>query len=132
MIKKTITYKTYDGETVTGTYYFNLNKRDQMKLQVEHPGGLLDYLNKIIKAEDMKSIFEVIEEVVQLSYGVKSADGVHHVKNAKVLEDFVSTEAYSELVYELATNAEAAAEFVNGIVPVEGDNDDKVPASVGA
>lgn len=29
----------------------------------------------------------------------------------------MATEAYSELFMELATNADAAAEFVNGIVP---------------
>ncbi len=33
------------------------------------------------------------------------------------LTPFVQTEAYSDLFMELATNADAAAAFVNGIVP---------------
>ena len=32
---------------------------------------------------------------------------------------FVQTEAYSELFMELSTDAKAASEFINGIVPAE-------------
>jgi hypothetical protein len=32
-------------------------------------------------------------------------------------DEFASTEAYSQLFFELCTDAEKAAEFVNGIIP---------------
>ena len=50
---------------------------------------------------------------------MKSPDGRKFMKSAELTEDFVQTEAFSELYMELATNAEAAAAFVNGIVPAD-------------
>ena len=55
--------------------------------------------------------------MIQKSYGVKTPDGRGFVKRPEDLEAFMATEAYSELFMELVTNATAAAEFVNGIMP---------------
>ena len=35
----------------------------------------------------------------------------------KLADEFEQTEAYSELFMELATNTQAATEFINGLVP---------------
>ena len=56
-------------------------------------------------------------EAALKSYGEKSLDGRKFVKNDEVRDNFQQTEAYSALFMELATNADAAAEFVNGIIP---------------
>lgn len=117
MLKKTVTYVDFDGETRTETHYFNLTKRDLLKLQSEYPGGMHKLLMKIIAENDNKRIFEYMEDIVQRSYGEKSADGRSHIKNQKVLDAFIHTEAYSQLIVELATNADAATEFINGIIP---------------
>ena len=39
------------------------------------------------------------------------------LKNQELRDAFAQTEAYSDLFMELATDAEAAARFINGIVP---------------
>ena len=41
----------------------------------------------------------------------------HVKKREEISKEFSETEAYSDLYIELATDADAAAEFVNGIVP---------------
>ena len=51
------------------------------------------------------------------SYGEKSADGKRFIKTPEIAEAFSQTEAYSVLFMELATNADSAAAFVNGIIP---------------
>jgi hypothetical protein len=51
------------------------------------------------------------------AYGVKSADGRQFIKNDEVRDAFKQTEAYSIIFMELATDADAAAKFINGIVP---------------
>ena len=49
-------------------------------------------------------------------------------KNKELVEEFKDSEAYSELFMELATNAEAASAFVNGITPKIPEAAKKIPA----
>jgi len=74
-------------------------------------------LEKIVASQDTKRIIEVFKDLILKSYGEKSPDGKRFVKNQELRDAFSQTEAYSELFLELATNPEAAAAFVNGIVP---------------
>ena len=39
------------------------------------------------------------------------------IKNQEVLNDFLETEAFSELIMKFVSDAEAASNFVNGIIP---------------
>ena len=41
------------------------------------------------------------------------------MKRKEDLEAFMATEAYSQLFMELATDADAAQKFVNGIIPAD-------------
>ena len=54
-----------------------------------------------------------------LFYCEKSADGKRFMKSEEIATAFSQTEAYSILFMELATDATAAADFVNGIVPAD-------------
>jgi hypothetical protein len=120
MIKKTITYVDYEGESRTEDFYFHLTQRDLLKMQTEYPGGLHKFLMKIVAENNQQKIFEYMEDIIQRSYGEKSADGRRFITgrdDKNVLYNFIQTEAYSQLVMELATNADAAAEFINGIIP---------------
>ncbi|MGC8000610.1 hypothetical protein, partial [Salmonella enterica] len=47
----------------------------------------------------------------------KSPDGRRFIKNKELSDAFSQTEAYSEIFMELALNEQAAADFVNGILP---------------
>lgn len=119
MIKKTITYTDYNGNERTEDFYFHLNKREIMTMEMGTAGGLAERIQRIVAAQDQPAIIAVFEELIQKSYGVKTPDGRGFLKRAEDLEAFVATEAYSDLFMELATNAEAASEFVNGIVPAD-------------
>jgi hypothetical protein len=124
MIKKTFTYTDFDGNSRTEDHYFNLTKAECMKLQFSKNGGLDKFLEKIIAEQDQTKIFDYMEEFVKMSYGEKSNDGREFVKNEAILQRFISTMAYSDLIAELATNAKAAADFINGVIP-QGYNPDK-------
>ena len=45
--------------------------------------------------------------------------GKRFIKSKELSEAFSQTEAYSQLFMELATDADAASKFVNGIVPAQ-------------
>ena len=117
MIKKTITYEDFDGKQQTEDFYFNLTKAELIEMEVSEGGGLGEYLAKIGESNDGAKIIEWFKKIVLISYGEKSPDGKRFVKNQELRDSFASSEAYSELFMELATNAKAASEFMNGVVP---------------
>ena len=119
MIKKTITYTDYNGAERTEDFYFNLRKDEITKMELSIKGGLAEMIKRIVDAQDTPAIIEVFEDLIKKSYGVKTPDGRGFVKRPEDLEAFMSTEAYSQLFMELATNADAAAAFVNGVVPAD-------------
>ena len=119
MLKKVITYTDYNGVERTEPFYFNLTKAEVMEMELTTAGGMAEKIQRIVAAQDHTAIIAVFEDLIQKSYGVKTPDGRGFVKRADDLEAFVATEAYSNLFMELATNAEAASEFVNGIVPAD-------------
>ena len=76
-------------------------------------------INKIIETQDSPAIIKIFKDLILKAYGEKSPDGKRFMKSAERSEAFAQTEAYSNLFMELATDADAAAKFVNGITPVE-------------
>lgn len=116
MFKKTVTYIDYDGEERTEDFFFNLTDAEITKFQLSVPGGVEKMIRDIVAAKDHPKIVEMFDKLVLMSYGVKSPDGRRFIKNDAVREEFTQTEAYSAIFMEFATNAEAAAAFVNGII----------------
>ena len=117
MLKKTITYTDYDGVQRTEDFYFNLSKAEIAEMELSTAGGLDKTINRIVAEQDGARIIALFKDLVLKSYGKKSDDGRRFIKNQELRDDFAQTEAYSDLFMELATDADAAAAFVNGIVP---------------
>jgi hypothetical protein len=117
MLKKTITYTDYNGVERTGDFYFNLTEAEVVEMEVGINGGYAEMLERIVKAKDGATIMKEFKEFITRSYGIKSPDGIRFEKSKEISEAFMQTEAYSVLFMELCTNAEAAAAFVNGILP---------------
>lgn len=119
MLKKTITYTDYNGVERTEDHYFNLSKAESMEMEMSTSGGLSEMIRKIVAAQDTPAIIKIFKEIILKAYGQKSPDGRQFIKSPELSKAFSETEAYSQLFMELATDADAAAKFVNGIVPNE-------------
>ena len=119
MIKETIIYNDYNGTERKEDFYFNLTKAEIMEMEMSTKGGLAEMIQRIIAAQDQPAIIKIFKDLIIKSYGVKSADGKRFIKNDEVVEEFVQTEAFSQLFMKLATDSDAAAKFVNGIVPAD-------------
>lgn len=117
MLKKTIEYVDYDGETRKEDFYFNLSKAELLEMDLSESGGVDKLLKKIVAEKDTKQMVEWFKIIIQKSYGVKSNDGKRFTKTPEVLAAFIETEAYSNLFFELATSDGEAAKFMNGIIP---------------
>lgn len=121
MLKKTIEYVDYNGATRKEDFYFNLTKAEIMEMEMSVVGGLTEMINKVISTQDMPGLIKIFKELVLKAYGEKSADGKRFIKSEEIATAFAQTEAYSILFMELATNADEAAKFVNGIIPVDAE-----------
>ncbi|GHU53993.1 hypothetical protein AGMMS49975_13600 [Clostridia bacterium] len=117
MLKKTMTYTDFDGNERTEDFYFNLSKAETLEMEMGTTGGMSQMLQKIVAEQDSKRIIDIFKDIILKSYGEKSPDGKRFVKNKELSDAFSQTEAYSDLFMELATDADAATEFINSIIP---------------
>jgi hypothetical protein len=117
VLKKTITYIDFEGVSRTETFYFNLTKAEILKMELSEAGGLKKLIEKIVAEKDNTKLLDLFQEVVVRSYGEKSADGKQFMKSQAITDKFTSTQAFSDLFMELATNDTEAAAFINGLLP---------------
>ena len=119
MLTKTVKYTDYNGNERTEKFNFHLTKAEIAEMELSMPGGMSATVQRIIEAQDTKELIAIFKDLLLRSYGVKSPDGRRFIKKDELREEFSQTEAYSELFMELATDAKAASNFVNGIIPTD-------------
>lgn len=135
MYKKTITYTDYNGNTRTEDFYFNMNKAELTEYAYSRDGGLDQVIARVANEQNIKETIQIFKDLILRAYGKKSDDGKRFIKTPELAEEFSQTEAYSNLFMELGTNAQAAADFINGIVPADlrgnlAEAKDKLPEDV--
>lgn len=119
MFKKTIKYTDFDGNERKEDFYFNLTKAELLEMQLSMDGGLQGHLERIIKTQSQPELVKMFKDIIMRAYGEKSPDGKRFMKSDEIRQNFECTEAYSELFMELATDSDAAAEFVNALLPAD-------------
>lgn len=124
MLLKTISYKDFNGNEREEDFYFNLTPAEITEMELRAKGGLQEVLGRIIKEQDSEKMIEYFKSIIRSSYGVKSTDGRNFIKNDRAWEEFESTNAYSKLFMELATNDIAASNFIKGIMPSKAEMDE--------
>jgi hypothetical protein len=115
VLKKTITYKNFDGESVTKDFYFNLNKAEIVELGLSEGGNLADRLRGVVAAGEQEEIMRTFKMLLEMSVGVR--DGDQFDKSPKAKGSFMNTDAFSEFFMELVTDAGKAVEFIRGVMP---------------
>lgn len=117
MLKKTVTYTDFNDVERTEDFYFHLTEAELSEMDLDAEGNLADKLQKIIDSKNMKEIKDAFKWIVLKAYGEKSEDGRRFMKSEEIRNNFEATQAYSDIWVELATDADAASAFVNGIMP---------------
>lgn len=117
MLKKTIVYTDFNGQETEEEFFFHLSKAELVELEMSHEDGFVKSMEKVVAAEDNKTIISEFKKIILQSYGRKSIDGKRFIKTQALREEFESSEAYSTLFMELVTDTDAAIEFMNGIIP---------------
>lgn len=128
MLKKSITYENpFTGMQTTEEFHFHISKADLVTMEVEehqekYTGkdgvdytGMQAKLQRIVDSEDGKAMMPVFKDIVRRSYGRR--DGDRFMRSDEIWADFEGSGAFDALLFELCTDAGAAAEFVNGAMP---------------
>lgn len=118
MLKERIKYVDHDGKEYERDFYFHLSKADLIKLEVGHNGGLETYLGNIINSQDNAEIMQNFETIFKIAYGIKLPDD-SFVKRPEETEKFFASEAWSEFLVKLISDADYAAKVINNLVPKE-------------
>lgn len=139
MLKRDITYENpFTEKQVTEEHFFHISKADLVEMEIEETGttytkdgdeltGMQAKLQRIVDTLDGKAIMAEFKDIIRRSYGIK--DGDRFRKSREIWDDFASTEAFSQLLFELCTKPDEAAAFINGVVP---HNLDQIAAEVQA
>lgn len=117
MLKRDITYTDFNDNEVTEPFYFNLSKAELVEMEMMTEGGMAKSLQDIVKAQNSGQLIATFKKIILESYGVKSEDGKRFIKSEELRHEFSQTAAFQQLFVELCTNDEAAAIFINGIMP---------------
>lgn len=137
MLKKSITYTNpFTDQRVTEEHYFHISKADLVEMEMEEHGatyvkdgeeltGMQAKLQQIVDSEDGRAILREFKNIIHRAYGKKV--GERFLKSEEIWQEFASSEAYSQLIFELCTDAVAAGEFVTGVIP---SNLDQVTADL--
>lgn len=123
MLKREITYKNLDGETVTNEFYFNLTKAEIAELELSHFGGLGEFIKRVSATQDQKVLVEEFKRIILLCYGIR--DGDSFIKTDQLRQRFEGTNAYSELFIEFLTVPGSLETFIRGVVPQEWEEERK-------
>lgn len=124
MIKMNVSAETFDGDMVTETLWFHMNKVDLIELQQSEPGGFTDTLQAFMsrKPEDWTmadkfKLFDFFRTMVDKAYGERSSDGKRFRKSPEILADFKDSIFYDEFVLSLLEDEEKSIKFFNGVMP---------------
>lgn len=116
MLKKVVEFTDFNDEQGSETLYFNLTEAEIIRLDANYEGGLEAVTKVLDPQENPQQVLDLFEDVIKASYGEKSKDGRHFVKDPDAVQNFLHSAAYSALFMELIQDADAAAAFVNGIM----------------
>lgn len=123
MLKKPITWIDFNGNQRTEDFYFNFTEAELVEMELGTSGGMVETMEKIVAAQDSPSLVTIFKDFILKAYGEKSSDGRSFLKeddNGRPLANkFKQTGAYSVLFTELSKDANAAAEFMNKIIPAD-------------
>lgn len=131
MLKKTVNYVDFNDNATSENLYFNLTQTEAVEFAMDLPDAVTKTVGdgatvdvnaasiELVKQLGNKGVFQFVKDLVLKSYGVPSADGKKFVKSAQLREEFEQSLAFDTLFMELMSDDNAAAQFVNGVLPAK-------------
>lgn len=127
MLAKPITYKDpFSGENVTETFYFNITTAEMLDIEARYNGSIMSAIKRVLNSRNLESIIEIFKYLIGKAYGERPLNTNKFVKSKEATDAFLSSDAYSELMFELLEDKEAASEFFTHVFPEKGEIADRL------
>jgi len=119
MLKRNITYKTFDDppQTVTETFYFNLSEMDVVQMEMYKEEGMENFLRRIVETTDKRKLWDQFKEIILTSYGERSSDMKSFIKTPDIRQRFENSNAFNVLFVELMQDQKQLEQFIIAIMP---------------
>jgi len=112
-----VEYEDFNGVKKEKTLYFYMSKTELVKASLNENNQLEEKLMSMAKEKNMKAMGKLFEDIVGLSYGIKSEDGDNFYKDEKIRYEFEHSAVYDALFMKLLESTETAIAFIKGIIP---------------
>lgn len=116
MVKKTITYVDFDGNTQSEDHWFHLSKAELMKLKVKMDGHYIDYIQSCIANKKVEGIFDFFYELLLDAHGERT-DSNHFRKSPESRKDFEDSIAFSEILNLYMSDGDFMSTFTRALLP---------------
>lgn len=120
MIRKTLTYKDYEGVEHTKDFYFSLNQTEFALMNNKMPGGFEAYLKRIQEDHNEEKLLEMLVWFIEEGYGIRMGDDDFIKEDEvgrKLGKRFRCTEACDNLITELLEKENNIGTFLIGMLP---------------
>lgn len=116
MFKKTVEFEDLDGNKQARDFYFHISKAELLEL-ASSADDMQARIKRIIEANDGAAILKELRDLIKMAVGVRSEDGQRFIKDEAAQSTLLDSPAFDELLMELATSADASADFVRQLIP---------------
>lgn len=134
MYRKEFTYTNLNGEEKTVQLLFNLSLKEARSFIAKYTDGKIEEkeinkaFTKLIDSKDYEKMLELIEDLMLCSYGEKSEDGEHFIKNDDIRKNFSESYTFAEFFEALVMDNVELTNFIQHVIPSKKDKE--VTASV--
>lgn len=92
------------GKQVTGTFYFNITETELAEMNFDINGGFEGLMQSLNDNPERSHIVKVFKTLLGKAVMEKTPDGKRFVKSEDITNEFLGSDAYSELFKKLAFN----------------------------
>ena len=117
MLRKTIKFEGFEGETNEETFYFHLSEPEIAEMELSVEGGLSKRLRRISAATTSAEAIPLFKDIISRSVGRQSEDGKRFMKSPEITAEFMESGAWPALFMELLQTPAKAAEFIVACLP---------------
>jgi hypothetical protein len=117
MIVLTESYTDFNGNLRTEEFRFHFNKAELLEMELSTEGSFSERVNRIVNANSQPELLKIMKKFVVDAYGIKSEDGRRFMKSDDIRKSLIECPAYEKIFWRLATDAKAASDFINKVVP---------------
>ena len=115
MIKQTVHAENFDGDEVSATFWFNLNRKEVVDFMISEAGHDSVFAKTLVV--DGIQAYQFFVRLIDKAYGERDRDGVHFRKSEQALSNFKESVFYENCVFDLVNDPKRAARFFNGVMP---------------